>query len=267
MTHASDLQSMLDAARAGSGRLAAGWGQGRATYGGVVAGVMLAALRGRLEGASQGLPLRSMTVSFVAPATAGPADLDVSVLRAGSSVTQGQVTMRQDGAVVAVLLASLGAERASTVSVAPSAAYPVLPSPDETTALPHVPGVTPDFFAHVDLRLADGGMPYTTASTSHMLGWMRFREPTPTFGEEHFVSLVDAWPPAVIQMLAQPRPASSLTWTLELVEDVTAEPDEFWAYEVRTDHAGHGYGHTHAHVWRPDGTLVAFSRQTVTVFG
>ena len=39
------------------------------------------------------------------------------------------------------------------------------------------------------------------------------------------------------------------------------------AYEVRTDHAGHGYGHTHAHVWRPDGTLVAISRQTVTVFG
>ncbi|WP_372430530.1 acyl-CoA thioesterase [Janibacter melonis] len=127
--------------------------------------------------------------------------------------------------------------------------------------------MTPDFFAHVDLRLADGGMPYTTASTSHMLGWMRFREPTPTFGEEHFVSLADAWPPAVIQMLAQPRPASSLTWTLELAEDVTAEPDAYWAYEVRTDHAGHGYGHTHAHVWRPDGTLVAISRQTVTVFG
>ena len=74
-------------------------------------------------------------------------------------------------------------------------------------------------------------------------------------------------PPATIQLLDRPRPGSSLTWTLELLGDVTAEPDAFWGYEVRTDHAADGYGHTHAHVWRPDGTLVAISRQTVAVFG
>lgn len=261
-----DLQQMLDHASSGSVHVEEGWGQGRATYGGLVGGLMLAALRGRLPEAGT-LPLRSATVSFVAPVAPGEAHAEVSILRQGSRATQGQVHLVQEGQVVAAILASFGAERESSISVPPSTPMPPFAGPDEAQALPYVPGVTPDFFAHVDMRLADGGMPYSGAATSHMQGWMRFRQAPPRFGEEHFVSLVDSWPPATIQMLGEPRPASSLTWTIELLEDPSAEPDAWWAYEVRTDHAAHGYGHTHAHVWRPDGTLVAISRQTVAVFG
>src|SRR5699024_5875929 len=104
-------------------------------------------------------------------------------------------------------------------------------------------------------------------STSHMQGWMRFREAPPVFDERHFVSLADSWPPAVIQMLAQPAPGSSMTWTLELLGDVTAEPDAHFAYAVHTDQAADGYAHTDARIWHPDGSLVAISRQTVSVFG
>lgn len=262
-----NLQEMLDQAATGTAHVEAGWGQGRATYGGLVGGLLLSALKGRLP-EDKTSPLRSVTVSFVAPVAAGPAEIEATILRAGSRATQGQALLRQEGQVAGAMLASFGGGRESSVQVAPHHPMPDLPAPESIDPLPYLPGMTPDFFQHVELRLADGGFPYSAADTSHMVGWMRFREAPPTWGEEHFVSIVDAWPPAVIQMLSGPAPASTLTWTLELVDDVSGDaPDTHWAYEVRTDHAADGYAHTHAHVWRPDGTLVAISRQTVAVFG
>lgn len=260
------LQQMLDQARTGVVAVEEGWGQGRATYGGLVAGLLLSAIKGQVA-ADPAPPLRSLTVSFVAPVAPGETQVEATVLRAGRAATQGQALMRQDGQVVAAALASFGTGRPSAVTVAPAEPMPALPDPDGIEAFPHIPGLTPDFFAHVELRLADGGMPYSGAATSHMTGWMRFRETPPTFGEEHFVTLADAWPPAVIQQLTEMAPASSLTWTLELLGDVAVAPDAQWAYDVRTHHAAEGYAHTDARIWRADGTLVALSRQTVAVFG
>lgn len=262
-----NLQEMLDQAATGTVHVEEGWGQGRATYGGLVGGLALAALRAQVT-ADPAPPLRSLTVNFVAPVTPGEATAEALVLRAGKSATQGQVTLRQEGQPVAAALAAFGAPRASAVVVPPDAvAMPELPEPGSIEPFPYIPGTTPDFFQHVELRLADGGFPYSGASTSHMTGWMRFREAPPVFDERHFVSLADAWPPAVVQMLPEPRPGSSMTWTLELVGDVTAAPDTHWAYAVHTDIAGEGYAHTDARIWHPDGRLVAISRQTVSVFG
>ena len=266
---------MLDQARTGTAHVAPGWGQGRATYGGLVAGLMLSALKAQLPsdgtdaGADEGglLPLRSMTVSFVGPLEPGEAELQPRILRAGRSAVQGEVLVVQDGDVEAAMLASFGRPRASQVVVDPDAQRSDLTPPEEVSVIPFIEGTSPGFLAHVDLRTADGGWPYSSAGTSHLKGYMRFREAPPVFGEEHFVSLLDAWPPAVIQMLDQPRPASSMTWTLELLDDVAAAPDTFWQYEVRTDQARDGYAHTEAHVWHPDGRLVAISRQTIAVFG
>ena len=262
-----DLQEMLDQAATGTVHVEEGWGQGRATYGGLVAGLMYSALRAQLPEAAP--PLRSLTVNFVAPVAPGEAVADVSILRSGSSATQGMVTLRQGEAVVAVLLGAFGASRESAAVVEPTAVtMPDLPAPEGIEPFPYIAGATPDFFKHVELRLADGGFPFSGADTSHMTGWMRFREAPATFDARHFVSIADAWPPAVIQMFPEPKPASSLTWTLELLDDdVSAAPDTHWAYAVHTDQSRHGYAHTHATIWHPDGRLVAISRQTVTVFG
>lgn len=262
-----NLQEMLDQAATGTVHVAEGWGQGRATYGGLVGGLMYSALRAQVV-ADPAPPLRSLTVNFVAPVAPGAAEVDVQILRAGSSATQGLVTLRQEGTVVAAALAAFGAPRESAITIPPSAiTMPELPVPETIEPFPYISGATPDFFRHVELRLADGGMPYSGADTSHMTGWMRFRETPGTFDERHFISIADAWPPAVIQMLPAPAPGSSLTWTLEILGDVAVAPDTHWAYGVHTDQAGDGYAHTDARIWRPDGTLVAISRQTVSIFG
>ncbi|XVX19888.1 thioesterase family protein [Actinomycetota bacterium] len=277
MTDAStpqpNLQDMLDQAAAGGPvQVAEGWGQGRATYGGLVGALLLAAIRGRVEReAREGMPrqpLRSLTVSFVAPMAPGTTEATAVVLRAGKNVTQGQALLRQKGEVVGAALASFGAQRDSSLALAPAHPMPRLPAPDTVSRIPFIPGRTPDFFAHVDLRQVGGALPFTGAQSSGINGWMRLDRAPERFVEEHLVALADAWPPAVSQMLQRPAPASSLTWTLEIIDKLEGiEPDAFWAYEVSTDTARDGYAHTHAILWRADGTPAAISRQTIAVFG
>lgn len=255
---------MLDQAATGDVHVEGGWGQGRATFGGLVGGLLVSAL---LPQVPEGAWLRSLTVNFVAPVAPGEARADVEVLRSGKSATQVLGTLRQEGAPVAVALGAFGSSRESAVRVEPTVTMPQLAAPETIDPFPYIAGMTPDFFQHVEMRLADGGFPYSGSTTSHMDGWMRFRQAPPVFDERHFVTLGDAWPPAVIQMLSQFAPGSSLTWSLEITEDVAAEPDTHWAYAVRTDRAEGGYAHTDARIWHPDGRLVAISRQTVAIFG
>lgn len=259
---------MLDAAaRGGTVEIEQGWTQGRAIYGGLTGALLLSAATGRLP---EALPLRALTVSFVGPASPGSAGVSAEVLRAGSNVTQCQATLRQDGAVVATALASFGRHRESAVTVEPSHPMPELPEPSAVESIPYMEGLTPEFFRFMDLRLVEGNWPGSGADTSSITGWMALRESPGAFGAEHLVALADAWPPAVLQMLPGFAPASSLTWTVELVSELgpgAVDPAGRFAYEVTTDAARDGYAHTHAMLWNPDGTLVAISRQTITVFG
>ena len=277
------LSDMLEAAAAGgSVEVDTGWTQGRAIYGGLTGALLLASVKGRLREraggdgappppeAAEPPPLRSLTVSFVGPATPGRVELQPEVLRVGKNVTQCQATMRQDGEVVAVALESFGRHRESALTVAPSHPAPDLGAPDAVEAFPYIEGMTPEFYRFLELRQIGGALPYGGADTSGLTGWCALREQPERFREEHLVAIADAWPPAPLQMLSGFAPASSLTWTLELVAEVnagTVAPEGRFAYEVATDAARDGYAHTHAMLWRPDGELVAISRQSITVFG
>ncbi|MFN3338453.1 MAG: thioesterase family protein [Dietzia sp.] len=272
------LKSMLEsAALGGTVEVTDGWTQGRAIYGGLTGALLLASIKGRLrDAADDGAgtaalhPLRSFTVSFVGPATTGPVEVHAEVLRIGKNVTQCQATLRQDGAIVATALAAFGKHRESTISVVPSHPMPELPDPETIEAFPYIEKMTPEFYRFLALRQVGGALPFSGAETGDLSGWAQLREPPEEFHEEHLLVLADAWPPATIQMLSGFAPASSLTWTLELVAEIgpdTIPPEAVFAYEATTDASRDGYAHTHAMLWRPDGALTAISRQTITVFG
>ena len=272
------LNSMLDAAaRGGTVEVEDGWTQGRAIYGGLTGALLLAAIKGRLRGSSgddpRGSaphPLRSMTVSFIGPATTGAVEIDAEGLRVGSNVVQCQATLRQGGELVATALAAFGRHRESSISVTPTHPMPGMPAAESIEAFPYIEGLTPEFYRFVELRQVGGSVPFSGAGSSGLSGWSALREPPEEFHEEHLVVLADAWPPATIQMLSGFAPASSLTWTLELVAEIgpdTVPAGAVLAYEATTDAARDGYAHTHAMMWHPDGSLMAISRQTITVFG
>jgi acyl-CoA thioesterase len=264
------LDDMLAGAAAGATTIEPGWSQGRATFGGLVAGLLVA--RAEALCADPTRRLRAASIAFVGPVAAGPATLGGTVLRAGSSITHVEVELAQDGETHAAVLASFGADRASDVAVdaAPRNPRPAIAAPDTIEPVPHLPGV-PDFLAHFELRYATGAPPLSGAAEPDLGGWMRFADPPAAFGDRELVTLTDAWPPAVMAMLQRPTALSTLTWTFEPVAGPPAGerdvPDAFWQYDVRTLAAGAGYTHTSARIWDAAGRLRALSRQTVALFG
>lgn len=243
------------------------WGQGRATYGGLVAAMLISHLIGQLDPAQV---LRSATVSFVAPALAGTATLSAEILRQGKSATQAEARLWQDGQVVAVLLASFALPRESSIQVAPIHAAPEFnaATPLDVSQMPYIAGMMPEFFQHLDIRWAKGKPPFSGAARPDFAGWMRYQDQSlPEFGLAHFFGLIDAWPPAVLPMFKNPAPASSLCWTLEFIQQpVGYSAADYWRYAVQCDAAADGYAHTEAHIWDAQGRLMAISRQTVSVF-
>ncbi len=260
----SAFDALMEQARSGSVIITPDWMQGRAAFGGLTGAVVHQAMCQKLVDER---PLRSLSVSFIGPAAADtPVSVGAEVLRQGKAVTQVESRLHQSGEVVVAALASFGSSRESTVTVAPKPA-PEAKDPDSSKPMPEIEGVTPEFLRHFDLRFCMGGFPFTGSSERTMGGWMRFREPPRSISESHLVALVDTWPPAILPQLSQPAPASTLNWTMELVDPLPAvAPDDWLLYRATVDQAQGGYGLAQAGIWTRKGELVALSRQTVTVF-
>ena len=238
------------------------WGQGRAVFGGMAAALALAHL---LPVIPDNMPLRSVSVSFVAPLNTGPARVQRRILRQGKSVIQAQVDITQDNQVALVLLASFGTARPSAYQLAADSA-PVW-SGDTFHSLPKQ-GPVPEFTTHFDYRIHHGQLPFSASPLRELGGDIRMTGNNSTqVGVLELLALVDAWPPVSLTLLSQPAPASSLTWTLEVIaDDLPFNTGDWWRYLAEIDYAADGYHHIAAKLWQPDGKLAAISRQTVTVF-
>lgn len=240
-----------------------GWGQGRATYGGLVAALMYQHLVTKVPGRH----LRSLTINFVGPVAPGAVKFEAEILREGKSVTQAQVRLYQDEVVQAILLASFGEPRESAISVDPSLA-PSYRAPDQLMALPFVAGVTPDFLQHFNVHWGEGNFPFMGGQSSSVGGWEKFADVDGPLTAAHVLALVDVWPPTVLGMMKKPAPSSSMTWTLEMVAELDGlHAADWYQYQASTDFAAHGYVHSPARLWDASGRLLAISRQTVVVFG
>lgn len=247
------------------------WGQGRATFGGLVAALLYRRAAAVLAQRGEDVvakPPRSFAFSLVAPLAPGRARVSVEVLRSGKNVTQLDARIVQDERVAAMMLGSFGASRASEILIAPPPA-PVFLAPGDARPLPYLPGLTPEFIQHFDFRWTVGQLPFMQppAATGDMGGWVRFRQPPAHVGIDHLLGLVDAWPPAVMPMFNKPAPISTLAWTIEFTDaPLPQRGDEFVQYLAQTDFSTQGYAHIHSRTWRADGTLLAIGRQTVAIF-
>lgn len=238
------------------------WGQGRAVFGGLAAALAMAHL---LPVIPAGVPLRSVSVSFVAPLNAGAATVTRRILRQGKSAIQAQAEITQDGQVALVMLASFGAPRTSGYRLAADTA-PQWPQGD-ALILPKQ-GPAPEFTHHFDYRISHGKLPFGGSTLRALGGDIRMAGgDSRQVGIPELLALVDAWPPVSLTLLNQPAPASSLTWTIEFVaHDLPFTNTDWWRYQAEIDYGADGYHHIAAKLWQPDGKLAAISRQTVTVF-
>lgn len=240
------------------------WGQGRATFGGLVAGVLFEKLLPHVE---QGRPVKSIMVSFIAPVAPGETDVHVRVLRAGKAATQVQATAYQNDQPCAVLLASFGGDRESIINIEAQAA-PSFSKPEDTKEFPFIQGLTPDFSQYFDYRYTQGNMPFMGNGEHKLGGFIKLHEAAqgPVQISE-ILSLLDAWPPTVFALLKRPTSGSTLTWNISFVnESQDCTVNDWWQYEAEIKTSAHGYSHIDANMWDKNGGLTVMSRQTVSVF-
>ncbi|TDF41626.1 thioesterase family protein [Alteromonadaceae bacterium M269] len=240
------------------------WSQGRTVYGGLSAALLYAAIKQQV---SSERVVRAFTTNFVGPIKIDePIAFEVEVLREGKNVTQASGRIIQGKNICLQGHACFGADRESKISV-PNTDNHQMVLPKKAKFLPQIPKVTPKFLKNIDLAIDQGGLPFTGRKTSHIHGWMRFKQPPMQIHDTHLIALIDAWPPTVLQMMKWPAPASSMSWNIDFIHPKNAiAPTDWFAYQADTRKASGGYAHTEANIWDSSGDLIAISRQTVTVF-
>lgn len=240
------------------------WGQGRTAFGGISAGMLYSAVKQRITNDSV---LRSFTTNFVGPLTLDmPFSIEVTLLRAGKNVSQFTAHAIQDGKSCVFSQACFGVARTSSVAVENTERH-TMAAPTKAKFIPQIPKVTPKFLRYFDLSIDEGGIPFTRKKTSHYHGFMRFKDAPSQITDAHIITLIDAWPPTLLQMMKLPAPASTVSWNIEFLHPhKPVSPTDWFAYQAHTRQAADGYGHTEATIWDKDNEVIAISRQTVAIF-
>ena len=245
-------------------QIGAEWAQGRAIFGGLVAGLMARALERELPAERT---LRSCLISFIAPAAHGEALIEAKLLRAGRALTHGEARLVQNGEPCALMLAAYGERRQTSLTVSgPSA--PDFEAAEALSRLPYLEGVTPRFTKQIDFRVAGGHFLFMGAERAKLSGYMRYARGGPS-DAAGLLGLIDAWPPPVLAKLKKFAPASTVTWMVDVIGELPArgtQSDAFYRYDAECIAAEGGYASCEARVWGPDGRLVATSRQMVVEF-
>lgn len=240
------------------------WAQGRTVFGGLSAGILYQVLKCLVPAERV---LRSITFNFVGPLNTDE-DFGFSwqLLREGKNATQITANIVQNDQICLTALACFAQDRSSKVQV--DAHSKELPEPPKKAKyIPQIPRITPKFLRHIDLSISEGKTPFTGSKSSSYKGWMRLKKAPKVFTDAHILTLIDAWPPTILQMPLGPAPASTMSWNVEFVHPHKPLAAEDWlAYEAHTVQAYGGYAHAEAKIYDKEGELVAISRQLIAIF-
>jgi acyl-coenzyme A thioesterase PaaI-like protein len=257
-----------------------GWSTPIAANGGYLAAILVRALQAQVDPAAE-RQLRSLTCHFLRPATAGPMEVAVELLRSGRRITSAQVRARQDGRDVIAGLAALAVPdlpAAGTWSPDPPPAGP--PPARDAGSLPperyrnegagrwlghteHMPPI----FQRVLVAPRFGGIPFggrplAPGGAPETGGWIALPEPRPI--DAAFVALcTDVWWPPAFGPLGRPAVAPTIDLTIHVRADIPPEglPDQPVLGWYRSTAAKGGLMEEDAALFLPDGTLLAHSRQ------
>lgn len=235
------------------------WLQGRSAFGGLQVSLALKAMRALV--AEQ--PLRVLQVTFLAPVPPGELRVQARVLRAGKNATHVEAELQDGAQPLCRVIGIFGATRESSVVIRPQQPAVIC---DKPILLPNLPGITPVFLQHFEMRWLRGGLPFSGASRAEAVIEVGMKG-SGNVTELHLPSIADSIPPLAIALLKKPAPASSMTWMLEFLADrYDHQPLHGWRFDAEVLSAGSGYTSQTAMIWAPDGSPAMLSRQNMVVF-
>jgi acyl-CoA thioesterase len=236
------------------------WLQGRSAFGGLQVTFAVKAMRALV--AEQ--PLRVLQVTFLAPVPPGKIRVHAKLLRAGKNATHVEARLYDGEQTLCVVIGIFGATRESVVKIRPQ--QPPVTSTQKPLKLPNIPGMTPVFLQHFDMRWLSGNLPFTGGTAASAVIEVGFTHQG-SMSELHLPSMADSIPPLAITLLKKPAPASSMTWMLEFLADRYDHlPLQGWRFDAEVLSAADGYTSQTAMIWAPDGSPAMLSRQNMVVF-
>ncbi len=239
----------------------ANWKQGRTTYGGLTAALMLASASETFPNLP---PLRSALINFVGPVTESPL-LTANIERQGRNVTSVSAGAHIGPQAVGRAEFLFGAARDSHIAVDLPA--PPAISPDDTD--PFTPeaarGMVPQFFHNFDTRLIAGARPMM-GDEGYIRTWSRHKDPASRTGVESLLCIGDVLPPAAMPLMRKFAPVSSMSWIFNLLMDDPQTEDGWWHVESRLTAARGGYSSQVMRIWNTSGQLVVEGLQSIAIF-
>lgn len=236
------------------------WWVGRGPNGGYLAAVMLNAMGRVAETAGPGQPPRSLTVHFLSAPSAGEAEVEVTVERAGRNTSFFSARLLQDGEVQAKAMAVFSDDRDGMVF--DNSEMPETPAPEECEEF-DTEQAPVAVFARYRAMLAFGDLPYSGGERAESGGWIRLKEDRPVTAALA-AAILDVWFPAPFVVLDSPGLAPTLEYTVHFPRRLPVEPEDepdWMLVHLHADESTEGHFTEDAELWTRDGTLVARARQ------
>jgi acyl-CoA thioesterase len=199
---------------------------------------------------------RSMTVHYLRPPEDGPADLEVTVERAGRTMSTASVRLVQGGRTAALALVSAGSSRNGLEL--DEATMPEVPDPEDCPPLAQPTFAIP-IRDNFDCRHALGPQAFSDGDEAVTGGWLRLRDPEPT--DAHvLVQVADAWVPALFSVTSSRTGVPTIDLTVHFRQLPQGE-DPWLLVRFRTRLAAEGFLEEDGEIWDRSGRLLAQSRQ------
>jgi acyl-CoA thioesterase len=249
------------------------WAQGKGAFGGLMSASLLRAMTQVVVPPGSGLVVRTLHVTYCAPAREGPIEAHVVVERRGALVTTASARATQEGKVVTLATATFVAPttRPSPRALWNDTKMPTMPAPDTLEALPADTALLPSFTQFFEYRFCSGGIPYSGDASALMGGWVRVRDPYPAPSNLRadaalVAALIDSYPPAVLPRLDEARATASVNLTVDFLAPPSVTRADAQFLLLSSARVGDG-GTTDEtqELWSEDGVLLAACRQLVAI--
>jgi acyl-CoA thioesterase len=231
------------------------WASLMGAHGGYVTAVAIRVVQARL-GQQR---VRTVSTSFLRPVATGPAELSVSTLRSGRSLSTLEVSLRQ-GERIATTTRITAAAPVSGTEWDHAAPLPV-PAVANCITVPGPPGIR--HLDHAVGVLDPAHLPLTRSEHAILQGHIRPAEERP-IDEAWLAMVLDYFPPAAWTKIDPPTGGVSVDYTVHVhrtLAEALAE-DQWLAVTFRSDVSSAGLTLEHGAVAAPDGRLLAESFHT-----
>lgn len=241
--------------------IASGWRAGRGPHGGYLAAMLLRALIAAVDD-EQRTP-RSLTIHYTRAPEPGPIEIQVTLERAGRSLSTLSARMLQGGKTTALALSAFSIPWTSPG--ANELPMPQLPPADaERRSTPGLFKGAPEFTKHLVMQPRVGAIPFAgSGAPMRVGGWTGLPEPRP-IDAPALALFCDAWfPPSFISLDA---PAISPTVDLTIhfrhqICEAQVDPAALCLGVFETRLLQDGLFEEDGVIWAADGTVLAQSRQ------